>query len=115
LIFSLINNNAKRETNRGFILTRIAVTEAFPKKMDNCKSSILTQTFRNPKMAMLSMLLILIFLLLTRFCLMANGSRRTPPIRNLQAVMAKGDIDAPIFFPTNSRVEKIHIVIRQKR
>ncbi len=59
------------------------------------------------------MLLVDIFILFRVHFLIAKGAMQAPPIRNLQAVIAKGDRASPSNLPLSSKVDHIHIVMRQ--
>ncbi|MDI3503146.1 MAG: hypothetical protein PWP64_82 [Candidatus Cloacimonadota bacterium] len=68
-----------------------------------------------PKTPSFSMLLRSNLCLLRVILLIAKGRIHVPPIRNRQAVMAKGEIPSPKSFPASSREDHNAIVIRQNR
>lgn len=47
--------------------------------------------------------------------MIAKGKITDPPIKNRQAVMAKGEIPSPKSFPASSSEDQIHIAIRLYR
>lgn len=55
------------------------------------------------------------FILFRVQALTAKGAIHAPPIRNRQAVMAKGEIPSPKSLPASSNEDHIHIATRQYR